>query len=109
MVARLAAARTIARADYSALGGSITADDTTHTGNGGNPDLKPIRSTNLDATFEWYFAPRSLVSAGLFFLAPTNHAALRPHPTALPGLRPNKLPTLPISGPFHTCACVRRS
>jgi len=40
---RAAVARTMARPDYSALGGSITADDTTHTCNGGNPDLKPIR------------------------------------------------------------------
>ena len=31
-------------------------------GTGGNPDLKPIRSTNLDAGLEWYFAKRSLLS-----------------------------------------------
>src|SRR5262249_3413720 len=61
MIARFAAARTLARPDYSALGGSINADDTTHTGSGGNPYLKPILSTNLDATWEWYYAPRSLV------------------------------------------------
>src|SRR5206468_6204465 len=36
MVVRFALARTMARPDYSALGGSITADDTTRTGNGGN-------------------------------------------------------------------------
>ena len=58
----------MARPDYSALGGSITADDTTLTGNGGNPNLKPIRSTNLDAAFEWYFAPRALLSAGVFYM-----------------------------------------
>ena len=46
----------------------ITADDTTLTGNGGNPDLKPIRSTNADAALEWYYAPRSLLSAGVFYM-----------------------------------------
>ncbi|HET8875264.1 MAG TPA: TonB-dependent receptor, partial [Casimicrobiaceae bacterium] len=68
LVARFAAARTMARPDFSALGGSISADDTTHTGNGGNPDLKPIRSTNLDAALEWYFQPRSLLSADVFYM-----------------------------------------
>ena len=43
LVARVAAARTMARADYSALAGAVSLDDTTHTGNGGNPNLKPVR------------------------------------------------------------------
>ena len=50
MVGRLAASRTMARPDYSALGGAITADDTTHTGNGGNPNLAPIRSNNANSS-----------------------------------------------------------
>ena len=82
LVLRFAVAETMARPDYSALGGSITADDTTHTGNGGNPNLKPIRSTNFDAALEWYFAPRSLLSAGLFYMDLTNYVALRHLPDA---------------------------
>ena len=38
------------------------------SGTGRNPDLKPIRSTNLDAGLEWYFAKRSLLSARLFYM-----------------------------------------
>ena len=79
MVGRLAAARTLARPDYSALGGSITADDITLTGNGGNPDLKPITSNNFDATWEWYYAPRSLVSAGAFYMDLDNYVGFGTH------------------------------
>src|SRR4029079_7203587 len=68
LVGRLALARTMARADYSALAGAVSLDDTLHTGSGGNPDLKPVRSTNVDATLEWYFAPKALLSMGLFYM-----------------------------------------
>ncbi len=81
MVLRFAAARTMTRADYSALGGSIatgTVDDATHTGGGtgGNPDLKPITSNNFDASFEYYFAPRALASASLFYMDLTSIVGL---------------------------------
>ena len=33
----------------------------------GNPDLKPIRSTNYDASLEWYFAPASYLSGTVFY------------------------------------------
>jgi iron complex outermembrane receptor protein len=66
LVARFAIARTMTRPDYSALAPSPTLDDLALTGSFGNPDLKPIRSTNLDATLEWYFAPKALLSVGLF-------------------------------------------
>jgi TonB-dependent receptor len=32
----------------------------------GNPDLKPYRASNFDASAEWYFADNAVVSAGLF-------------------------------------------
>lgn len=65
-VARFAASQTMTRPDYSALAGSVSADDLTHTGSGGNPKLKPLISTNFDAAVEWYFAPRGLLSAGVY-------------------------------------------
>ncbi len=66
VVARLAASQTMTRPDYSALAGSVSLDDLTHTGSGGNPQLKPIVSTNYDASLEWYFAPRGLLSIGAY-------------------------------------------
>ena len=78
LVARFAVAQTMTRADYSALAGftdlSPPAIATgTGTGSGGNPDLKPIRSDNVDAGIEWYFAKRSLLSAGLFYMDLQNY------------------------------------
>ena len=68
LVARVAVAKTMARADYSAMVGAVSLNDTNLTGSSGNPDLKPIRSTNYDAALEWYFAPKALLSAGLFYM-----------------------------------------
>jgi iron complex outermembrane recepter protein len=73
LVARFAASRTMTRPDYSALAGVVAlsppaADGVNGSGSGGNPDLKPVRSNNFDATLEWYFAPRSLLSVGAFYM-----------------------------------------
>jgi iron complex outermembrane receptor protein len=69
LVSRVSVARTLTRADYSALAGAITSlDNITLSGTGGNADLKPVRSTNYDATLEWYFAPKSLLSVGVFYM-----------------------------------------
>ncbi len=78
LVARFAAAETMTRPDYSALAGftNLTppgAVGEVGSGSGGNPDLKPIRSTNLDAGLEWYFAPRSLLSATAFYMDLRNY------------------------------------
>jgi iron complex outermembrane receptor protein len=78
LVARFAVAQTMTRPDYSALAGFTDlsppgAVGATGSGSGGNPDLKPIRSTNYDAGLEWYFAKRSLLSAGLFYMDLRNY------------------------------------
>jgi iron complex outermembrane receptor protein len=107
LVGRLAVAKTMARPDYSALGGSITADDTTHTGNGGNPDLAPIRSTNFDAALEWYFAPRSLLSAGLFYMDLNNYVAFGTYKTQLLNIRTGTFDTYTISAPVNSSGKVK--
>ncbi|HWU69783.1 MAG TPA: TonB-dependent receptor [Pseudoxanthomonas sp.] len=66
VVARIAASKTMTRPDYSALAGSLSLDDLTHTGSGGNPQLDPLISTNFDVALEWYYAPRALLSASLY-------------------------------------------
>lgn len=75
VVARLALSRTLTRPDYTALSASQSTGTYTDptgqavgTGSSGNPDLKPIRSTNFDANVEWYFAPRAFVSVGAFHM-----------------------------------------
>jgi iron complex outermembrane receptor protein len=68
LVLRGAVAKTIARPDYSALGGSVSLNDDALSGSGGNVNLDPVRSTNYEVSAEWYFAPKSLLSAGLFYM-----------------------------------------
>ncbi len=56
------------------------AGTTPGSASSGNPDLKPIRSTNLDAGLEWYFAKRSLLSATLFYMDLHNYIAYASKP-----------------------------
>jgi iron complex outermembrane receptor protein len=78
LVARLAAAKTMTRPDYSALAGFTDLSPPSvvggvGSGSGGNPDLKPIRSNNYDAGLEWYFAKRSVLSASVFWMDLRNY------------------------------------
>jgi iron complex outermembrane receptor protein len=66
VVFRFAASQTMTLPDYSALGASSWGSDLNRTGGGGNPDLKPVMSTNFDGNLEWYFMPRGLLSLGAF-------------------------------------------
>jgi iron complex outermembrane receptor protein len=78
LLARFALSRTLTRPDYSALAGAVSLSPPatatgTGSGSGGNGDLKPVLSTNVDATLEWYFAPRSLLSASAFHMDLTSY------------------------------------
>lgn len=42
------------------------ADDGEREGEFGNPDLEPYMAWNTDMSVEWYFAPASVLQAGLF-------------------------------------------
>ena len=75
VVARFALSRTMTRPDYTALSAaqllsnySDATGTTVGTGSSGNPDLNPVRSTNVDANIEWYFAPRAFVSMGAYHM-----------------------------------------
>ncbi len=73
-VFRFAYTRSIGRANYNQLApsgslsyeGGSTAGTFEGTISYGNPDLKPYRAENLDATAEWYFAKGGLLSVGVF-------------------------------------------
>ncbi|RYE64823.1 MAG: TonB-dependent receptor [Oxalobacteraceae bacterium] len=73
LVARFAATKTLARPDYSALAGGLNLSppaDENDVGGGSssNPNLKPVRSTNFDAALEWYYAPRAMLSASVYYM-----------------------------------------
>jgi iron complex outermembrane receptor protein len=57
----------MARPDFGQLGG-LSLLDIQMTGTGGNANLKPIRSNNVNATVEWYFQPKSLLAADVYFM-----------------------------------------
>lgn len=43
------------------------SDDGDREGEFGNPDLKPYRSWNVDASLEWYFDSNAVLQAGFFY------------------------------------------
>ncbi|HEV2363519.1 MAG TPA: TonB-dependent receptor [Caulobacteraceae bacterium] len=67
LVLRASAAETMSRPDFSALGGSVSLTETNLTGNGGNPNLKPIKAATYDASLEWYYGPTSLAAVSVFY------------------------------------------
>lgn len=75
LVFRFAASQTQTLPDYSALGASSWGSDLNKTGGGGNPNLKPVLSTNFDAGIEWYFMPRGLVSATAYSMNMKDYVA----------------------------------
>ncbi len=45
----------------------VSVDPAIWTGNGGNPALKPMESTQWDASLEWYFAPVGSLTGTVFY------------------------------------------
>lgn len=64
---RFAASQVIARPNYADMSNYFWLSDQIGTGGGGNPDLKPYESTNYNASLEWYFAPRAILAAEVFY------------------------------------------
>ena len=102
LVGRVSASRTLSRPDFSALGGALTADDTTNTGNGGNPELAPIKSNNLDASLEWYYGERSLLAGSVFYMDLQDYVSFGTYQTELLNIRTGQFETYTISAPVNT-------
>ena len=107
LVGRFGIAKTMARPDYSALGGSVSLDDLNHTGSGGNPNLEPIRSTNVDASLEWYFAPRALVSAGLFYMDLTNYVGYGTSDASYVNIKTGQSEVYRVTSPVNSSGKVK--
>lgn len=69
---RLSYSRTRTRPDFSQLNPSLTLGSPDPQNNGlrigstGNPNLRPFRSDNYDASLEWYFTPTGFASVAAF-------------------------------------------
>jgi iron complex outermembrane receptor protein len=66
LVLRTGISQVIARPRYSDLAGQFELDNTRLTGGGGNPDLKPYESNNVNIALEWYPTKTSIISTELF-------------------------------------------
>ncbi len=64
---RFSAAKVIARPNTSAEANYVELFDSTLAGIGGNTNLHPYSSINLDADYEWYFTKDSAVEVDLFY------------------------------------------
>jgi iron complex outermembrane receptor protein len=66
LLLRVSAAETMARPDFSSLGGTVSLTDLIQTGSGGNPNLKPVKAAVFDGSLEYYYGPTSLVAVSVF-------------------------------------------
>lgn len=106
VVFRFAASQTMTLPDYSALGASSWGSDLNKTGGGGNPNLKPVMSTNFDGNLEWYFMPRGLVSVGAFSMDLKDYVAFGTENRQLFSELTNQLETYLVSVPVNSNGSV---
>lgn len=66
---RVAAAKTLARAGIASIspGGNLSVSGGNRTFSSGNPDLNPTKSTNFDASVEWYPTRGAIYSVAGFY------------------------------------------
>jgi len=107
VVLHTSAAETMARPDYSALGGSVVLTDLNLTGNGGDPNLRPIRSSNYDVNVEWYYAPQSLLEVGLFYMDLASYVDFGTSNQVFFDQLLGSFQTYNITSPFNTSAEVK--
>lgn len=73
LLVRLAFTKSLTRPGFNQINPALVIQqgtiggDISYTGNGGNPNLQPIRSTNYDASVEYYFGRSSSVSVAGFY------------------------------------------
>lgn len=71
LVGRVAYSKTITRPSIEQMRPNLEFRDLKQNGpypvTAGNPDLKPLESDNIDLSLEWYYAPGSYASAGVFY------------------------------------------
>ncbi|MTV37606.1 TonB-dependent receptor [Duganella radicis] len=67
---RFSLGETIGRPRYDQIQGGQTLDRLVRvdggTGSQGNPALKPVKSKNLDLSYEWYYGKQNFISLGYF-------------------------------------------
>lgn len=64
---RLAASKVLTRPSFNQLSPTLSLVPVQQTGTAGNPDLKPLKADQLDASLEYYFSPTASVYVAGFY------------------------------------------
>ena len=71
LLLRLAASQTITHPTFPQLNPGLTLTASTATllgsGTGGNPNLSPVKSDNVDLSLEYYFGPQNALTGAVFY------------------------------------------
>jgi iron complex outermembrane recepter protein len=67
LILRFAAARTMARPDYTDIVPRVSLNPGALTGSGGDPSVKPFRANQYDVSLEWYPDRETIIAAALFY------------------------------------------
>ncbi|HVJ01405.1 MAG TPA: TonB-dependent receptor, partial [Sphingomonas sp.] len=84
LVARFGAARVTSRPSTGSLNNGLSINGVP-SGSGGNPYLAPFTVDQADASLEWYFAPSSMISVGLFYKDVKSFVVTRVQNETVPG------------------------
>src|SRR3546814_14337914 len=89
LVARVAAGRTVARANFAQIAPGINLNGTTLTATGGNPDLQPFRANQYDMSIEWYPDRETIVALALYYKDLISYVVNGSTPEVFPGQFPS--------------------
>ena len=67
LLLRFAAARTMARPDFTDVAPRVSLNPGALTGTSGNPEIDPFRANQFDLSVEWYPREATIVAAALFY------------------------------------------
>jgi iron complex outermembrane receptor protein len=67
IVLRFAAARTMARPDYTDVAPTVNLNVGSLSGSGGNPNVDPFRANQFDISLEWYPNHDTVVAGAVFY------------------------------------------
>lgn len=83
---RLAAAKTLTRPGFSSLSPTLSLVPGQRTGQAGNPDLRPLRANQLDASLEYYPSPTTSVYVAGFYREIEDFLVTRTSPQTIDGI-----------------------
>lgn len=106
VLVRLSASRTMQRAGLADLAPSTFVNQTNLTSGGGNAQLTPPLSSNLDASFEYYTGRSSLFSGALFYKDVEDFIATGTIEQIIPGLESDG--PYRVSRPFNIASAKVR-